>query len=243
MSYKSIFNWSGGKDSALALYHTLQNNTYSIERLITSVNNTYNRIAMHGVRVELLERQAAELGMPLQQLRMNDQPTMSEYNDAMANLMLGLKKEGFTHSVFGDIFLEDLRKYREDKLAEQGFSAYFPLWKRNTTALIHEFIDLGFKTITACVKSELLDESFAGRVIDKDFLNDLPPNVDPCGENGEFHTFVFDGPIFKEPIPYYIGEKIYREYEAPKNKEDNCFTADRPSSDNMGFWFCDLTMT
>lgn len=240
MSYKSIFNWSGGKDSALALYHTLQNKSYHIERLVTSVNNTYNRIAMHGVRAELLERQAKELGIPLLQLRMNDQPSMSEYNDAMARLMTGLHEEGFTHSVFGDIFLEDLRKYREDKLAEAGFSAYFPLWKRDTTGLIHEFIDMGFKTITVCVNAALLDESFIGRVIDRDFLKDLPANIDPCGENGEFHTFVFDGPIFKNPIPITIGEKVFREYRAPKNKEDNCFTDDRPGPANMGFWFCDL---
>ncbi len=240
MSYKSIFNWSGGKDSALALYHTLKNKSYRIERLVTSVNNTYNRIAMHGVRAELLELQAKELNIPLQQLRMNDQPTMREYNDAMAMLMTGLHKEGFTHSVFGDIFLEDLRKYREDRLAEAGFSAYFPLWKRNTTELIHEFIDLGFKTVTACVKSELLDESFCGRVIDKDFLKDLPAHIDPCGENGEFHTFVFDGPIFNKPIPITIGEKVFREYRNPKDKEDNCFTDDRPKPANMGFWFCDL---
>ncbi|OIR01308.1 ATP-binding region [mine drainage metagenome] len=240
MQHKSIFNWSGGKDSALALYHALQNKTYSIERLITSVNNTFNRISMHGVRDELLVQQAIELDLPLQQLRMNDQPTMSEYNDAMEKLMIDLKEEGFTHSVFGDIFLEDLRKYREDKLAQQGFTAYFPLWKRDTTELVHEFIDLGFKTITVCVKSELLDESFAGRIIDKGFLKDLPKNVDPCGENGEFHTFVFDGPIFKKPIPIIIGEKVFREYLSPKNKEDNCFTNNNPKPPNMGFWFCDL---
>lgn len=240
MAYKSIFNWSGGKDSALALYHALQEPAYQIERLLTSVNNTYNRIAMHGVREELLLHQSGELRIPLQQIRMNDQPTMEDYNQAMARTMRELKQEGFTHSVFGDIFLEDLRKYRETKLAEQGFSAYFPLWKRDTTELIHEFIDLGFKTITVCVKSELLDKSFAGRVIDRDFLQELPPNVDPCGENGEFHTFVYEGPIFRNPIPFTIGEKVFREYRAPKEKEDNCFTPNTPGPAQTGFWFCDL---
>lgn len=240
LPYRSYFNWSGGKDSALALYHALQQPAYSIERLITSVNSTYNRISMHGVRAELLEQQAGALGIPLQQLRMSDQPTMTEYNQAMAALTAALYKEGFTHSVFGDIFLEDLRKYREERLAEQHINAYFPIWKRDTTELIHEFIDLGFKTITVCVKSELLDQSFVGRVIDKDFLKDLPSNVDPCGENGEFHTFVFDGPLFKQPIPFTLGEKVFREYQAPKDQDDNCFsgTANRPAS--MGFWFCDL---
>ncbi len=242
MAFKSIFNWSGGKDSSLALYHVLSDKDYSIERLVTTINNTYNRVAMHGVRAELLERQAKEIGLPLQQLCMNDQPTMSEYNEAMATMMNGLKTEGFTHSIFGDIFLEDLRKYREDKLAEGGFTAHFPLWKRDTTELIHEFIDLGFKTVVCCVKSDLLDDSFAGRIIDKDFLKDLPKNVDPCGENGEFHTFVFDGPIFANPIPISIGEKVFREYKAPESKEDNCFTDDKPRPSQMGFWFCDLLL-
>ena len=238
--YKSYFNWSGGKDSALAIYHALKNPEYSIEQLITSVNSTYDRISMHGVRTILLEQQAISLGLPLQKLLMTDQPTMIEYNAAMAKATGELKENGFTHAVFGDIFLEDLRKYREDRLAEQGLTAYFPLWKRDTTELIHEFIDLGFKTITACVKAELLDESFAGRIIDKDFLKDLPAGVDPCGENGEFHTFVFDGPIFKNPIPITTGEKVFRAYQAPKTKEDSCSFNDRPVSPNMGFWFCDL---
>ena len=242
MANKSIFNWSGGKDSALALYHVLQDKNYQVERLLTNVNATYNRIAMHGVRVELLQQQAIELKLPLQELRMNDQPTMAAYNDAMASTMKALQTEGFTHSIFGDIFLEDLKKYREDRLAEVSFSAYFPLWKKDTTQLVHEFIDLGFKTIVCCIKSDLLDESFAGRIIDKDFLKDLPKGIDPCGENGEFHTFVFDGPIFSKPIPITIGEKVLRQYEAPKNKEDNCFSDDRPRPTNMGFWFCDLLL-
>src|SRR5690606_26105595 len=149
-------------------------------------------------------------------------------------------QKGYTHSIFGDIFLEDLKKYREDKLAEQGFTAHFPIWKRDTTELIHEFIDLGFKTIVVCVKAELLDESFTGRVIDRDFLKDLPETVDPCGENGEFHTFVFDGPIFSSPVPFEVGEKVYREYRAPKSADDVCKPGDDAKPLGMGFWFCDL---
>lgn len=238
--YKTYFNWSGGKDSALALYHGRQNPAYSIEKLITSVNATYDRVSMHGVRTALLERQVSALNLPLEKLLLTDQPTMAEYNAAMAKMTGALNQDGFTHAVFGDIFLEDLRKYREERLSEQGLTAYFPLWKRDTTELIHEFIDLGFQTITVCVKASLLDESFVGRIIDRDFLKDLPSGVDPCGENGEFHTFVFDGPIFKEPIHFDIGEKVYREYQAPKNKENNCFLNDKPVSKEMGFWFCDL---
>ena len=235
--HKTVFNWSGGKDSSLALYHILKDKNYSIEKLLTSINTTYNRVSMHGVRVELLEKQALELQLPLQKIELQDQPTMSEYEAIMEQNILQLKEEGFTHSVFGDIFLEDLKKYREDKLATQGFSAVFPLWKRDTKELLNEFLDLGFKTILVCIKADLLDKSFAGRIIDRDFINDLPDNVDPCGENGEFHTFVFDGPIFKKPIEFEIGETVYREYEAPKNADDSC---NLPDAKNMGFYFTDL---
>lgn len=233
MAHKTVFNWSGGKDSALALYYVLQDKQFSVERLLTSVNNTYNRVAMHGIRAELLQQQAAAIGLPLQELRLNDQPTMDDYNAAMAATMQGLKQEGFTHSVYGDIFLEDLRQYREAELIKVGFQAHFPLWQRDTTELVHEFVDLGFKTIVCCVKSDLLDKSFAGRIIDHDFLKDLPKGIDPCGENGEFHTFVVDGPIFRQPISYTIGETVFRAYNAPKDDA-------HVDATSMGFWFCDI---
>jgi len=240
MAYKSFFNWSGGKDSSLALYHALNDKNYAIEKLITNVNNQYRRISMHGVREELLDQQAKCIDIPLQKLVLPDQPSMTEYEDQMMQTMRQLHNEKFTHSVFGDIFLEDLKIYREKQLAKVQMTAVFPLWKRDTTELIREFIDLGFKTIVVCVKAELLDESFAGRVIDKDFLKDLPPNVDACGENGEFHTFVFDGPIFKKPISFQIGEKVFREYIAPENDKDKCFASLPVTASSIGFWFCDL---
>lgn len=240
MAYKSYFNWSGGKDSALALYHALNNNNYSIERLLTNVNKQYRRISMHGVREDLLDAQATALGLPLQKLILPDQPSMQQYETFMMDAMQGLKNEGFTHALFGDIFLEDLKKYREEQLAKLGFEAAFPLWKRDTSELMREFLDLGFKTIVVCTKAELLDESFAGRIIDNDFLKDLPANVDPCGENGEFHTFVFDGPIFKEAVSFEIGENVFREYVAPKEDKDRCFTNQSQTPSSMGFWFCDL---
>ena len=149
-----------------------------------------------------------------------------------------MQKEKFTHAFFGDTFLEDLKKYREEQLSRVGIFCVFPLWKRSTVALMHEFIDLGFKTVVVCIKAELLPQEFAGRIIDKVFLKDLPKDVDACGENGEFHTFVFDGPIFKKPVPINVGEKVFREYKAPKDESDNCFTK-KPAS-SMGFWFCDL---
>lgn len=236
---KSYFNWSGGKDSSLALYHALKNNELSIQKLLTSVNKTYGRISMHGVREELLDEQAKQLGIPLQKLFLEDQPTMSEYEEVLKTNVEILKQEGFKQSIFGDIFLEDLKAYREQKLQEVGLKAHFPLWKRDTTELLHEFLDLGFKTVLVCTKSEVLDKSFAGRIIDHDFIKDLPKNVDTCGENGEFHTFVFDGPIFKNPIPIEIGETIFRSYEKPKDTDDTC---NGSSSSHMGFWFTDLKL-
>jgi uncharacterized protein (TIGR00290 family) len=240
MADKSYFNWSGGKDSSLALYHILKDKNYSVDKLVTNVNKLYRRVSMHGVREELLEQQAASMGIPLQKFVLPDQPTMEEYERGMMILLDQLHREKFTHSIFGDIFLEDLRVYRESQLAKVNISAIFPLWKKNTTELIHEFIDLGFKTIVVCVKAELLDKSFVGRIIDKRFLKDLPPNVDPCGENGEFHTFVFDGPIFTSPVDFKVGDKVFREYKAPTDNKDQCFSKQPPTLSSMGFWFCDL---
>jgi uncharacterized protein (TIGR00290 family) len=235
---KSFFNWSGGKDSALALYYAQKDAQYSIEKLLTNINGKHRRISMHGVREELLDLQAEAIGLPLQKIILPEEPSMPEYENRMKKTMEGLQKEKFTHAFFGDIFLEDLKKYREEQLSKVDITAVFPLWKRNTVDLMHEFIDLGFKTILVCIKAELLPHEFAGRIIDKDFLKDLPKNVDACGENGEFHSFVFDGPIFKKPVPIETGERVFREYKAPKNEKDNCFTKQPPSS--LGFWFCDL---
>lgn len=240
MKYKSYFNWSGGKDSSLALYHSLKDENYSIERLITNVNNQYRRVSMHGVREELLEQQAESIGIALQKIILPDQPTMAEYEELLMQTMEKLQDEKFTHSFFGDIFLQDLRYYRENQLARVNFTAVFPIWKRDTTELINEFINLGFKAIVVCVKSELLDESFVGRIIDKQFLKDLPGDVDSCGENGEFHTFVFDGPIFKNSVPFTVGEKVFREYKAPANVNDQCFSKQSQHASSMGFWFLDL---
>ena len=236
---KAIFNWSGGKDSSLALYHIMKNKEYDVQALMTTVNAKFDRISMHGVRKELLYAQGEAIGLPIKEIRLPEMPTMSEYDATMGKVLSEFKNEGITHSIFGDIFLEDLKKYREDRLAEVGIKAHFPLWKRNTKELVHEFIDLGFKTVVVCVKSEVLSDEFAGRVIDKDFLKDLPANVDPCGENGEFHTYVFDGPVFKQPIKYELGEKIFKEYAAPKDENDTCFSAE-PTKKPSGFHFCDL---
>lgn len=239
---KALFNWSSGKDSALTLYKILQDRDYKIEYLLTSVNQKFRRISMHGVRVELLEAQAASIGLPLKIMQVPEMPTMEVYENVMTETLTELKKEGITHSVFGDIFLEDLRKYRETQLAKMDFEGVFPIWKIPTGELIEEFLELGFKTIVVCVNERYLDKSFVGRVIDTDFINDLPENVDLCGENGEFHTFTFDGPIFSKPIDFEIGEIVYRKYERPTNEESSDTACDTSATDafDFGFWYCDL---
>jgi uncharacterized protein (TIGR00290 family) len=227
---KAIFNWSGGKDSALCLYKVLQQKLYNVTGLLTSISQEHQRITMHGVRVELLQQQATSIGLPLMKMALPESPAMEVYNQTMHNTLSSLKHQGIETILFGDIFLEDLRHYREEQVAQADMQAAFPLWKLPTRELIHEFIDLGFKTIVVCVNEKYLDRSFAGRIIDHSFLKDLPADVDPCGEYGEFHTFVFDGPLFKYPVMFDTGEVIYRKY----------FTSDNTSQLNTGFWFCDL---
>lgn len=241
MKPKALFNWSSGKDSALSLYKTLQQNEFEIVTLLTSVSEQYQRISMHGVRVELLDQQAESLRLPLTKMFIPEMPTMEVYEDVMKKTLNDLKEKGITHSIFGDIFLEDLRLYRENKLKEIGFEGVFPLWKIDTKELINEFIFLGFKTIVTCVNAEFLDESFVGRIIDKQFIEDLPKNVDVCGENGEFHTFTFDGPLFQYPIEFEIGEKTLRKYERPKGTSTSNTACDVDNdTPNYGFWYVDL---
>lgn len=222
----SVFNWSGGKDSTLALHHILQDDNFDVRYLLTTVNEAYNRVSMHGVRESLLIAQAKSIGIPLYQIRLPESLDMKAYDEHMHRHMVQLKSAGITHSIFGDIFLEDLKAYREAKLAEVSLEAVFPLWKRDTIAILKEFIDLGYKTIVVCAKEGL--EDFCGRVIDDSFIADLPIGIDPCGENGEFHTFVFDGPIFKQPIDFTVGEKVFKTYPSPVGEAI------------AGYWYIDL---
>jgi uncharacterized protein (TIGR00290 family) len=215
------------------LYKILQEDQFEVTSLLTSINKDFQRISMHGVHVSLLEKQAENLGLNLIKMELPKEPSMEEYREIMSKTMNEIKLQGVTHSIFGDIFLEDLRKYREDQLQSIGMEAVFPLWKQKTTALINEFLDLGFKTIVTCVNETYLDKSFAGRIIDENFIKDLPENVDPCGENGEFHTFTFDGPIFKNPINFEIGETVKKTYPKPKSDQNE-------KDDEYIFWFCDL---
>lgn len=239
--YKTYFNWSSGKDSSLALYKIQQDSEYEISKLITTVNSDYKRVSMHGLRIELLEQQAESLGLPLQKIEFPAQVSMEAYSNKMRAEVTQLYTDGYTHGVFGDIFLEDLRAYRDEQLMQVGIKGVYPLWKKDTKVLLKEFIDLGFKAITVCVNAKHLDEHFCGRQIDASFIEDLPDTVDVCGEHGEFHTFVYDGPIFRNPIPFTIGEKVLRGYDKTDDDEDNCFVADDDQKSwDTAFWYCDL---
>lgn len=228
---KAFINWSSGKDATMALYKMLQEKEYSVEKLFTVVNRENDRISMHGLHRSLLEAQAKAIGIPLEILELNPDPSMDSYNAGMKQKLEKFKSEGFDFTIFGDIFLEDLKVYRENQLKPTGVTPLFPIWKIDSVELLKGFIANGFKAILVCTDAQLLPKEFCGRVIDESFLDDLPEGVDPCGENGEFHTFCFDGPIFKHPVPFTKGEIVYKTYPKPNAKDD---------SEEIGFWYCDL---
>jgi uncharacterized protein (TIGR00290 family) len=236
---KAYINWSSGKDAAFALYKMQKEQKFKVEKLVTTINSEVDRVSMHGLRKELLLRQAESLEIPLQIISLNGNVSMQTYNAIMKTEVSILIAEGYTHSVFGDIFLEDLKDYREKQLTEVGLKAVFPLWGTNTRELMDEFIREGFKAITVCVNAKLLDKSFCGRIIDHQFIADLPVNVDPCGENGEFHSFVFDGPIFKNLVEFDTGEIIEKQFSSVGDEKEDCFT-DKIKSWDTRFWYCDL---
>jgi uncharacterized protein (TIGR00290 family) len=199
----------------------MQDDRYDVVALLSTYNEHYQRVSMHGIRLDLSQRQAESIALPLDKVFVSERSSNEEYSLKMAERMLAYKERGVTTVAFGDIFLEDLRKWREDNLAQIGMNAIFPLWKNDTSKLVREFIDLGFKSRICCINDAYLDESALGRDIDTPFIESLPSNVDPCGENGEFHTFAYAGPIFREPLPIETGERVHRD----------------------GFWFCDLLIS
>jgi uncharacterized protein (TIGR00290 family) len=213
-----VIGWSGGKDSALALHALRADPTIRVEALLTTLTDPYDRISMHGVRHRLLVAQAAAVGLPLTEARISAGASNAQYEAAFAAALLSHRARGVTQVAFGDLFLADIRAYRERQLAALEMTARFPLWQRDTSVLAREFIALRFRAILVCVDPKRLDASFAGRSFDAELLADLPRDVDPCGENGEFHTFVTDGPIFNTPVQCTRGEVVTRE----------------------GFVFCDL---
>jgi uncharacterized protein (TIGR00290 family) len=206
-----LFCWSGGKDSAMALHALLLQNSVRVAALLTTVTEGFDRISMHGVRRELLERQAKSIGLPVHEVVIPPQCVNPVYEARMEEALRTHYSQGVRRVAFGDIFLEDLRLYREKNLARVQMTALFPIWKRDTCELAAHLIASGFRAIAVCVDPAKLDPRFAGRELDASFFRDLPPTVDPCGENGEFHTFVFDGPIFQTPIRFHKGEVVRRD--------------------------------
>ena len=212
MKEQVILSWSGGKDSAMALLALLESGLYEIVSLLTTVSKQYERISHHGVRVELLEQQAAALGIPLHIIYLHHvNCSLEDYEAVMKKAMLEYKDNDVLTVAFGDVFLQDLRDYREHNLAKIGMEAIFPIWSRDTTEIVQTFIALGFKAYLTCVDNEKLGREFAGRPIDADLIRDLPDGVDPCGENGEYHSFVYDGPIFQRPVDVSVGEVVLRD--------------------------------
>ena len=222
MPEEVALSWSGGKDSAMAFTELACDVRYKIASLLTTVTSGYERISMHGVRISLLEEQASSLGVPLVKVTIPEASSNEQYESAMRNVLTQIQADGVNTVAFGDLFLEDIRRYREERLSHVGIKAVFPFWKRDTRELADSFLKAGFKAILVCVDSKFLDRSFVGRTFDESLLADLPSGVDPCGENGEFHTFVHAGPIFNHPIPVRSGEVVLRENR---------------------FWYCDLLET
>jgi uncharacterized protein (TIGR00290 family) len=219
MTEKIVLCWSGGKDSTQALYELEADPRHAPVALLATVTAEYGRLSLHGVRLELLERQAAALRIPLHPVFISRDGSNEEYEEKMRQALEGYQARGVRTIAFGDLYLEDVRRYREEKLLLAGMQGLFPLWGRDTGELARGFLARGFKAVITCVDTHVLPKDFVGREYDHRFLADLPPGVDPCGENGEFHSFVYDGPLFSAPVPFTLGQRL--------------LTHDR-------FYFCDL---
>lgn len=208
-----VLSWSGGKDSALALAALRADPRFDVVALLTTVTAGYDRISIHGVRRSLLERQIQSLRLPLLEVELQPASSNEQYEAALERALHGVRQRypSVRRVAFGDLFLEDVRQYREDRLPRLGFECVFPIWGTPTTQLAEEFIDAGFEARLVCVDTTQLDGRFAGRAFDRTLLAELPPGVDRCGERGEFHTFVAAGPIFTAPVAYTVGEHVLRD--------------------------------
>lgn len=220
-----IFHWSGGKDSMMALHYLCQDSEYEIAHLLTNFSALTDRVSMHGVRKSLLQKQSSALGYHLDIMSYE----ADQYKTSLSLKLNEAFQQGVQYIGYGDIFLVDLKQYRDEHLAQHQLTGVYPLWGRKSDQLAREFIDLGYKAIVVCINGQLLDPSFAGRQFDHQFLQDIPENIDPCGENGEFHTFVYDGPLFQRPVPYLLDETVEKKYQNPTN-----------SGEAMSFWFADI---
>lgn len=206
-----VVSWSAGKDSAFALWTLLRDPAYEVRALLTTITDGYDRVSISGVREELLDRQASALQLPVVKVRIPPQCTNDVYEARWAAAISGNVFDDVQHVAFGDLFLQDVRAYREQQLGVLGKRGLFPLWGRDTAALAHDMTSSGLRALVVCVDPNVLDPSFAGRAFDSSFISDLPGGVDPCGENGEFHTFAWAGPMYGSPIACCPGEVVTRD--------------------------------
>ena len=236
MNKKKIsVSWSGGKDSAYALYQLLQSREYEIDSLHTVFDADLRRVGLHGVPEHLIEAQAEAIGFPLRKIYLAKDNSHDTYERTIKEFCLKLKNDGIHHVMYGDIFLEDLKAYRDRQLATVGIRGVYPIWQRNTRELVQKFISAGFKTCICAANAAMFEKSQVGKTIDDNWLENIPDDVDPCGENGEFHTFVYDGPLFKNPVPIKLGDVVEKSYEYKKTKDDGTVVATKSS-----FWFQDI---
>jgi len=228
---KYAVSWSSGKDAAYALLKMQQDHLSKVETLVCTLEQSQKRVSMHGIGEELLDLQSQALNLPLKKIYLPNNISMAEYSAVMKKEFNTLKQEKIDTVIFGDILLQDIKEYREKEMDGVGISASFPLWKLNTQKLAKEIIESGIKTRVVAVSAKVLDESFVGREYDLQFLADLPSGVDPCGENGEFHTFVYDAPNFSFTVNHVVGENVLRSYSKKGNEKEKWETS---------FWFCNV---
>ncbi len=203
---KAVFNWSGGKDSALALLKVLHSDEYEIISLLTTVNGDSKRSTLHGIPEVLLQAQADSIGLPLYKVGLTPEGDSNDYADAMRKAVAFFKAQGVTHFIFGDIFLQDVRSYREERLAPYGIQVVEPLWGKTSGEIMEDFLASGLKTVVVTTMAGLLGVEYIGRLIDRNFVDLLPASVDVCGENGEYHTWCYDGPLFSYPVAFQLGK-------------------------------------
>lgn len=228
---KAVFNWSGGKDSALALYKALQSGEYEIISLLTTVNRDSRRSTMHAIPEPLLQAQANSIGIPLYMVDLTPRGDMADYADAMQKAVEFFKAREVTHFIFGDIFLHDVRAYREKQLKPYGMTVAEPLWDSSPEEVMEEFLASGLKTVIVTTMAEHLGKEYIGRPLDREFLCSLPPDLDICGENGEYHTLCYDGPLFRYPVPFELGEPFLFSHEV--GMEDG-------SRQTFSYWFANI---
>lgn len=228
---KAVFNWSGGKDSAFALFKALQSGQFEIVALLTTVNSEKLKSTMHDIPLELLQRQADAIGIPLYIVGLKPKGGMKDYGDAMSAAVEHFKGEGVTHFIFGDIFLHDVRSYREKALAPCGIEVVEPLWDMTTDEVMEGFLASGLKSVVVTTTASVLGREYVGRVLDHEFVESLPEGADVCGENGEYHTFCYDGPIFRQPVKFSLSEPFMQTF--PIGMDDG-------EMHDFSYWFAGL---